>query len=1022
MLRSSRHRPARSSALLRRIAGVVAALALLALVPAVASADSNLVGNGRFQSPAIGAGNWGNVGTSISGWQETTGCGIELWGNDFIIPSPYQAQVLEMNSDCPSRIEQTITTTPGAHYLVTYYFGARPGTALSDNQLEPAWNGTAQATQQTTDSTLKQYSFEVTGTGSDVLSFKSLSPDGDGLGTLLTLVSLTPADQGPQVEYSPGNVSGRVGTTLTATGKFVEADGSALDITASAGNVTSQADGSFTWTYSPSAASSDTPVTITATDSSHRSATTSFTYTATPPPSVALSGTDCVSITGSYVQPYNVNVSGVGSEFVYVMTEPSSTGSYYPYYNYGSRSGDGSLAVQNTGSAATPRPTSVWVTLWNSVLNVRYAQIQVPVCSTARGSVSVVGGCVPVRNGRVQPYVANVTGANDNVYVFTEATPTLPWNGALYSYGAGYVGASGTVNVGYSNSETPGSSVWVTVRPLSDYYNTIYSQVQVPTCAVDTTAPVVQSSVSNPPSSTGWYAIGTTDPTISWTVSDPESPVTSQSSGCNTQTVTFDTVGIAYTCMATSTGGTATATSAQIKRDKTPPTLSVPSAPITAEAIGSAGAPVTFQTQASDATSGASAVLCTKASGAMFAVGHTNVLCTVHDLAGNASTASFMINVVDTTKPVVSVPGDKTAEATGPNGASVAFAQASASDIVDGFSIASCDHNSGDTFPLGDTTVTCTKTDAAGNTGSASFKVSVVDTTKPVLAAAHDHTVEATGNDGATDAYDAPTATDVVDGDVNASCTPGTGSVFGFGDTTVDCSATDSHHNTATASFTVTVKDTTAPTIEGVRSPGANSFGWNNEPVKVSFTCADGGSGVANCDDGKTIGYETLPAGEVVHGVALDNSGNSDGTDVGPIKVDLSKPTLTGVATAQPNALGWYKGDVTIQWDAKDGLSGIDPATVPAPTTIDGEGKALDAGGHSVKDKAGNQSDVTSGPSINIDRKAPDVKAVVSDSPNGAGWFNHAVKVSYECADSLSGIQECPSDDPLNSDGIDQSA
>ena len=138
MFRSFRHGPVCPSALLRRLIGVVAALAALAVMPAVASADSNLVVNGRFQSPGIGAGNWGNVGTSISGWQETTGCGIELWGNNFMIPSPYQAQVLEMNSSCPSRIQQTIPTTAGVHYLVTYYFAARPGTSLSDNQLQPA--------------------------------------------------------------------------------------------------------------------------------------------------------------------------------------------------------------------------------------------------------------------------------------------------------------------------------------------------------------------------------------------------------------------------------------------------------------------------------------------------------------------------------------------------------------------------------------------------------------------------------------------------------------------------------------------------------------------------------------------------------------------------------------------------------------------------------------------------------------------------------------------------------------------
>ena len=49
------------------------------------------------------------------------------------------------------------------------------------------------------------------------------------------------------------------------------------------------------------------------------------------------------------------------------------------------------------------------------------------------------------------------------------------------------------------------------------------------------------------------------------------------------------------------------------------------------------------------------------------------------------------------------------------------------------------------------------------------------------------------------------TATDLVDGSVPVNCSPVSGSVFQLGPTTVTCSATDAHHNTATGSFTVSV-------------------------------------------------------------------------------------------------------------------------------------------------------------------------------------------------------------------------
>ena len=51
--------------------------------------------------------------------------------------------------------------------------------------------------------------------------------------------------------------------------------------------------------------------------------------------------------------------------------------------------------------------------------------------------------------------------------------------------------------------------------------------------------------------------------------------------------------------------------------------------------------------------------------------------------------------------------------------------EVSAQDDVDGPVAVNCDHNSGDTFPIGDTEVQCSATDAAGNTGTESFTVTV---------------------------------------------------------------------------------------------------------------------------------------------------------------------------------------------------------------------------------------------------------------------------------------------------------
>ena len=116
------------------------------------------------------------------------------------------------------------------------------------------------------------------------------------------------------------------------------------------------------------------------------------------------------------------------------------------------------------------------------------------------------------------------------------------------------------------------------------------------------------------------------------------------------------------------------------------------------------------------------------------------------------------MTVTDLTAPVVTPPADVTVEATGPAGAVATFADATADDIVDGPLAATCDHLSGDTFPVGITTVTCSATDAHGNTGTASFTVTVTDLTAPVVTPPADVTVEATSPAGAVATFADATA------------------------------------------------------------------------------------------------------------------------------------------------------------------------------------------------------------------------------------------------------------------------
>ncbi len=86
----------------------------------------------------------------------------------------------------------------------------------------------------------------------------------------------------------------------------------------------------------------------------------------------------------------------------------------------------------------------------------------------------------------------------------------------------------------------------------------------------------------------------------------------------------------------------------------------------------------------------------------------------------------------DTIPPVITVPADMTVEATDQDGTQVSFdEEPSAIDNVDGPVDVTCDYNSGDTFPIGETVVTCSADDAAGNTAQETFTVTVQDTTEP---------------------------------------------------------------------------------------------------------------------------------------------------------------------------------------------------------------------------------------------------------------------------------------------------
>jgi hypothetical protein len=86
---------------------------------------------------------------------------------------------------------------------------------------------------------------------------------------------------------------------------------------------------------------------------------------------------------------------------------------------------------------------------------------------------------------------------------------------------------------------------------------------------------------------------------------------------------------------------------------------------------------------------------------------------------------------LDSTPPVISVPGSVTANATSSNGAVVTYL-VTATDPDDAVASLVCVPASGSVFPIGTTTVNCTAADTHGNTSSASFTVHVLDASEQI--------------------------------------------------------------------------------------------------------------------------------------------------------------------------------------------------------------------------------------------------------------------------------------------------
>lgn len=356
---------------------------------------------------------------------------------------------------------------------------------------------------------------------------------------------------------------------------------------------------------------------------------------------------------------------------------------------------------------------------------------------------------------------------------------------------------AGSVSYGRSNTDFPEIYRNDATRPerISDHDMIIGYFPLAP----DTTAPVVTVPGGMTLEATGSSTV------VSFTVTATDNLDGAVTPSCTPASGAGFAVGeTEVSCTAADAHGntSAPATFTVTVTDTTAPALTVPGT-INANATDASGAMVIFTASATDLVDGTVIPVCVLPSGSTFPLGSTTVACTATDAHGNIAAGTFDVSVIDAFPPVVTVPNDLAVDASSAAGAIVTFA-ATAQDDISGDTVVICSPPSGDTFPIGETLVSCTSTDAAGHTGSALFRVTVADMSAPVLSLPSPIVVT-TGNLAGVVVTFFTSAVDAVDGSRPVSCTPVSGSTFAVGTTTVECSSADTHSNTAIGSFAVTV-------------------------------------------------------------------------------------------------------------------------------------------------------------------------------------------------------------------------
>jgi hypothetical protein len=225
--------------------------------------------------------------------------------------------------------------------------------------------------------------------------------------------------------------------------------------------------------------------------------------------------------------------------------------------------------------------------------------------------------------------------------------------------------------------------------------------------------------------------------------------------------------------------------------------------------------------------------------------------------------------------------------------------------------------------------------------------------------------------------------------------------------------AEDIAGNVRTAPVTLNIDLTPPEMTLDSRAPAANAAGWNKTAVAVTWNCTDALSGPVAATDSVALGSEG--AAQSATGNCLDFADHVTTGTVAGINIDMTAPLIAAVPDIPANARGWHKTDVVVRFEASDALSGIASSTPDVQVSTETAGQVFKG---LAEDGAGNTNDASL--LLKIDKTPPQITAARDIEPNGFGWNNTDVRVSFAASDALSGLAFTPPDTVVSSEGAGQ--